>query len=75
MGILLSWRRDMRRFLREGSYLEEHVDVEVYFDVWRLAMAAIADAAFPLRVASAFKLEDHEAFGFLAMSCETFGRA
>jgi AraC-like DNA-binding protein len=54
---------------------EEHVDADAYFDVWRRAMALIPDAAFPLRAASAFKLEDHEVFGFLAMSCETLGQA
>lgn len=54
---------------------EAHVRAEVYLDVWRRVMALIPDAAFPLRAASAFKLEDHELFGFLAMSCETLGQA
>lgn len=54
---------------------EEHVDAEVYMGVWRRAMAMNPDPAFPLRAASAFKLEDHELFGFLAMSCETLGQA
>lgn len=54
---------------------DEHVDVARYLDVWRRAMALIADPAFPLRAASAFQLEDHEVFGFLAMSCETLGQA
>jgi AraC-like DNA-binding protein len=55
---------------------EEHVDLEVYLGVWRRALAAVpAPASFPLRVSAAFKLEDHELFGFLAMSCETLGQA
>ena len=36
---------------------------------------ALFDAAFPLRVASAFRHEDNEIFGFLAMSCATIGEA
>lgn len=54
---------------------EEHIDAARYFDVWRRVMAATGDPAFPLRVASTFQLEDHEIFGFLAMSCETLGQA
>lgn len=54
---------------------DEHVDVERYFDVWRTAMTLTRNDAFPLRVASTFQLEDHELFGFLAMSCETLGQA
>lgn len=54
---------------------DEHVAVAHYFEVWRRAMALASDAAFPVRAASAFKLEDHEVFGFLAMSCETLGQA
>lgn len=54
---------------------DEHVDVARYFEMWRAAMTAVGDAAFPLRAASAFQLEDHEIFGFLAMSCETLGQA
>src|SRR5688500_14473977 len=54
---------------------EEHVEVAVYLDVWRRTMALLPDADFPLRAAAAFKLEDHEVFGFLAMSCETLGQA
>lgn len=38
-------------------------------------MKAVGDPSFPLRVASAFQLEDHEVIGFLAISCETLGRA
>ena len=45
---------------------DEHIDVERYFDVWRRAMA-LFDDAFPLRVASFFRHEDNEIFGFLAM--------
>lgn len=51
-----------------------HVPVETYFEVWRRAMA-LFDDAFPLRVASAFRHEDNEIFGFLAMSCANIGEA
>jgi AraC-like DNA-binding protein len=54
---------------------EEHVGVDVYLDVWRRALARIADAAFPLRASSAFQLEELEIFGFLAISCKTLGEA
>jgi len=54
---------------------EDHVDVDRYFAVWRRMMALIPDPAFPLRATSVFQLEDHEVFGFLAMSCETLGQA
>jgi len=54
---------------------DEHVAVSDYFDVWQRTMALVGDAAFPARAARAFKLEDHEVFGFLAMSCETLGQA
>jgi AraC-like DNA-binding protein len=53
---------------------DEHVDLPVYLEVWRRAIA-LTDEAFPLRASSAFKLEDHELFGFLAISCETLGEA
>lgn len=53
---------------------DEHIAVERYFDVWRRAMA-LFDDAFPLRVASFFRHEDNEIFGFLAMSCATIGEA
>lgn len=54
---------------------DEHIALASYLEVWRRAMAGIADAAFPVRVASAFQLEDNEVFGFLAMSCATIGEA
>jgi AraC-like DNA-binding protein len=53
---------------------DEHIAVERYFEVWRRAMA-LFDDGFPLRVASAFRHEDNEIFGFLAMSCATLGEA
>ena len=53
---------------------DEHIAVERYFGVWRRAMA-LFDEAFPLRVASFFRHEDNEIFGFLAMSCATIGEA
>jgi AraC-like DNA-binding protein len=54
---------------------DEHVPVDMYFDVWRRALAQVGDPAFPLQVSAAFKLEDHELFGFLAISCATLGEA
>jgi AraC-like DNA-binding protein len=53
---------------------DEHIPVDRYFEVWRRAMA-LFDHAFPLRVASFFRHEDNEIFGFLAMSCATIGEA
>jgi AraC-like DNA-binding protein len=53
---------------------DEHIPVERYYDVWRRA-TALFDDAFPLRVASFFRHEDNEIFGFLAMSCATIGEA
>src|SRR4051812_28886298 len=53
---------------------DEHIAVERYFEVWRRAMALFGDR-FPLRVASFFRHEDNEIFGFLAMSCATIGEA
>jgi len=53
---------------------DEHIAVERYFEVWRRAMA-LFDDTFPLRVASAFRHEDNEIFGFLAMSCANIGEA
>lgn len=54
---------------------DDHVPIERYVEVWRRVMAQLGDAAFPVRVASSFQLEDHEVFGFLAISCETLGQA
>lgn len=54
---------------------DDQIDVAYYFDVWRRALALIPDPAFALRAASLFQLEDHEVFGFLAMSCATLGEA
>jgi AraC-like DNA-binding protein len=53
---------------------DEHIPVERYFEVWRRALG-LFDASFPLRVASAFRHEDNEIFGFLAMSCASIGEA
>jgi len=53
---------------------DEFIPIEPYFEVWRRAMALL-DAGFPLRVASFFRHEDNEIFGFLAMSCATIGEA
>jgi AraC-like DNA-binding protein len=54
---------------------DEQLDVAEYFDFWRRVMTLIRDPAFPVRAASVFQLEDHEVFGFLAMSCKTLGQA
>ena len=54
---------------------DEHVSAATYFEVWRRAMNLVGDADFPLRASAAFKLEDHELFGFLAISCATLGEA
>ncbi len=53
---------------------EEHVAAEHYFAVWRRAVALLGPK-FALDVASTMQLEDHEVFGFLAISCETLGQA
>lgn len=59
-----------------GPYpADEHVSITRYFDLWRRVMTFASDPSFPLRAASAFQLEDSEVFGFLAISCETLGRA
>jgi AraC-like DNA-binding protein len=63
------------RELETPPRADEHIDFEHYLGVWRRAIAAIPDPAFPLRAASLFELEDREVFGFLAMSCETLGQA
>jgi AraC-like DNA-binding protein len=50
---------------------EQHVAAETYFELWERAMQLVPDASFPVRVGAAFDLTALEAFGFLAMSCET----
>lgn len=54
---------------------DDHVSAAAYFGVWRRALAVARDDAFPLRASAAFRLEDHELFGFLAISCATLGEA
>lgn len=53
---------------------EEHVDAAKYFEVWKRAVALFGPA-FPFAVTRAVTLEDHEVFGFLAISCSTLGQA
>src|SRR5262249_51936970 len=53
---------------------EEHVEADKYFGVWRRAVALFGPG-FPFDVARAMQLEDHEVFGFLAISCSTLGQA
>lgn len=60
---------------RKPPRADEHVEVSSYFEVWRKLVARLPDPAFPLRAANTFQLEDHELFGFLAMSCATLGEA
>jgi AraC-like DNA-binding protein len=50
---------------------ERHLAAECYFELWEHALLLVQDASFAVRVGSAFDLEALEAFGFLAMSCET----
>ncbi len=50
---------------------EQHLAAESYFELWQAAMQLVQDASFPVRVGASFELESLEAFGFLAMSCET----
>lgn len=54
---------------------DDHVSFHDYLEVWRRALDSVRDAAFPLRASAAFKLEEHELFGFLAISCATLGEA
>jgi AraC-like DNA-binding protein len=50
---------------------EHHLPAETYYDVWERALQLVQDPSFPVRVGASFDLEALEAFGFLAMSCET----
>jgi AraC-like DNA-binding protein len=50
---------------------EHHLAADTYYDVWERAMQLVQDPTFPVRVGTSFDLEALEAFGFLAMSCET----
>lgn len=53
---------------------EDQLEAEKYFAVWRRAVALLGPAHV-FDVARTFQLEDHEVFGFLAISCETLGQA
>lgn len=48
-----------------------HLSAATYHDLWERALQLVQDPSFAVRVGSAFDLEALEAFGFLAMSCET----
>src|SRR5262245_42304363 len=50
---------------------DRHVAAEQYFELWERALSLVQDPPFPVRVGAAFDLEALEAFGFLAMACET----
>jgi AraC-like DNA-binding protein len=52
-----------------------HLDIERYYGMWDQIMAALGDPRFPVLAGAAFRIEDNELFGFLAMSCETLGEA
>ncbi len=50
---------------------EQHVAAQSYLALWDQVHHLVQDCAFPVRVGSQFQIEALEAFGFLAMSCET----
>ena len=50
---------------------DRHVAAERYLELWDKALSLVQDPSFPVRVGAAFDLEALEAFGFLAMACET----
>jgi AraC-like DNA-binding protein len=50
---------------------EHHLSAESYYELWERALQLVPDVSLPVRVGSSFDLEALEAFGFLAMSCET----
>lgn len=52
-----------------------HISADRYFAVWEKAMQLVQDSSFPARVGAGFDIESLEAFGFLAMSCNTLGDA
>ena len=54
---------------------DRHLPAELYFQLWDAAMKLVRDPNFPVRVGASFDLEALEAFGFLAMSCETLSDA
>src|SRR5262245_15049146 len=51
--------------------VDQHLPAERYYELWDRALQLAQDPAFPVRVGASFDLEALEAFGFLAMSCET----
>jgi len=50
---------------------DQHILAEKYLELWDQAMKLVQDPGFAIRVGSGFDLEALEAFGFLAISCET----
>jgi AraC-like DNA-binding protein len=50
---------------------DHHLAAPAYYELWEHALSMTADPCFGVRVGAAFELEALEAFGFLAMSCET----
>lgn len=51
--------------------VDHHLAAEKYYELWDQAMQLVQDPAFGVRVGASFDLEELEAFGFLAMACET----
>jgi AraC-like DNA-binding protein len=54
---------------------ERHLPAELYYELWEQALELVPEAGFAVQVGAAFDLEALEAFGFLAMSCETLRHA
>jgi AraC-like DNA-binding protein len=50
---------------------DRHVSAVQYYALWDAALKSVQDPTFAVRVGASFELEALEAFGFLAMSCET----
>jgi AraC-like DNA-binding protein len=50
---------------------DQHIVAEKYLELWDQAMRLVQDPGFAIHVGSGFDLEALEAFGFLAISCET----
>jgi AraC-like DNA-binding protein len=50
---------------------DHHIAAEKYLELWDQAIKLVNDPGFAIHVGSGFDLETLEAFGFLAISCET----
>jgi len=56
---------------RAPPNVDQHLSAEKYYELWEHAMQLVQDPSFGVRVGASFDLEELEAFGFLAMACET----